>query len=714
MTFSKKLLFVAFVFFTSSLINRVFAQDKIDSLLEITKTGTNPEQKAKAYIELARKSKFSQKKIYYLEEGLKYSRENHLDKFLWEFNYRLGSQYLASDKTRAKHYYLMALELGDTNTIDYAKNLSNLAYLYMFNRNFDSSEYFYNKAITLKKRLLKGNPDSIAIMKSLGKTYTSYGGMLLNRTQYKRATEVLYKALEMFEAVKDTSTVASTYLNIGVIHFYYHDYDNALDEFKKALKFSSLVGRRKTVASAMTNIGSIYKIKREWDKADSMYRAALMIRLEIGPKSSVAGLYENLGIIAKAKGEFDRALEYFNKSLNIKLQMNSKMGLASLYANLGNLYYGKGNLKKAESALLKALEYAKDMKNYEAEIDILSVLSDLYEDKGNYKKALKFYKKYSVLNDSVHSLKNRESINMLKEKFESAQKDRVISEYKQKQALDKLMSEKQKLNNRLLATAILFILIIFAFVVILINNKRKNERRMFEKNAEISRQKMLDLVKEQEMNSVNSFIMGQEKERSRIASDLHDRLGSLLSAVKLHFSSLEPNFEKDKELKENFDYAIDLLDKSVTEVRSVSHNLAKEALTEFGLVGAVENLIAAINSAGSMKVVFYNSGFDHRLPYEYEIEIYRILQELVTNAIKHAKANEIVIQFLVDGDNLTITVEDDGVGFDIKKVKTDGLGMKNIFNRTANLDGKYTVDSSPGNGTSYIFEIPIPEEYNKS
>ena len=218
---------------------------------------------------------------------------------------------------------------------------------------------------------------------------------------------------------------------------------------------------------------------------------------------------------------------------------------------------------------------------------------------------------------------------------------------------------------------------------------------------------MLELIKEQEMNSVNSFISGQERERSRIASDLHDRLGSLLSTVKLHFSSMEPFLEKNEELTENFSYAISLLDQSVAEVRSVSHNLAKEILTEFGIVGAIENLMEAINSAGNLKLVFINSGFNHRLPYEYEMEIYRIIQEIVTNAIKHANASEIVIQFVVDGDILTITIEDDGVGFDVSKIKSNGIGVKNIFERTAKMNGKYALDTAPGNGTTYIFNIPI-------
>jgi signal transduction histidine kinase len=222
-----------------------------------------------------------------------------------------------------------------------------------------------------------------------------------------------------------------------------------------------------------------------------------------------------------------------------------------------------------------------------------------------------------------------------------------------------------------------------------------------------TREEMLELVKEQEMKSVNSFISGQEKERARIASDLHDRLGSLLSTVKLHFSSIEPYFENEPELSENFSYAISLLDQSVTEVRSVSHNLAKEILTEFGLVGAIENLRDSINSASILKFVFVNTGFNLRLSYEIEIEIYRIIQELVTNVIKHANATELVIQFVADEETLSITVEDDGVGFDIDKVKKDGLGLHNIFNRTATIKGKYAIDSAPGAGTSFIFDFPI-------
>ena len=354
-----------------------------------------------------------------------------------------------------------------------------------------------------------------------------------------------------------------------------------------------------------------------------------------------------------------------------------------------------------------ARENAIKAEDLEISMEININLSQLYQTKGDFKKALDYYKQFKIIDDSIHSLKSEETINLYKEKFKAAEKDRKISEFEQQQKLDTLIKEKQKLNNRLLTVGILAIVIISAFILLMVNNRRKTEKALFQKNNELNQQKMLELIKEQEMNSVNSFISGQERERSRIASDLHDRLGSLLSTVKLHFSSMEPFLEKNEELTENFSYAISLLDQSVAEVRSVSHNLAKEILTEFGIVGAIENLMEAINSAGNLKLVFINSGFNHRLPYEYEMEIYRIIQEIVTNAIKHANASEIVIQFVVDGDILTITIEDDGVGFDVSKIKSNGIGLINIFERTAKMNGKYALDTAPGNGTTYIFNIPI-------
>ena len=712
-------LFLGVVFLMGLGQSPVFGKNiKIDSLENVISSSNDPHATILAYCKLARyynKNAFSKTK-YYLDKADKLCNETQSDSLKSHVLYTSGILYSFYDPVKAHIFYLEAAEYASKGGYLFLKSriYNNNGSLFLKENELDSAEYYTLKSIKIKKNLAKQNPEDKLFIHSYGYSLLNMGSLYLNKSDYKIAISYLYDALEQAKKINDSSLIASVRLNIGVINYYYKDYDNALIEYKKVSEIAEKFNNIRLLASALTNIGAIYKAQEKWKEADSMFTAALLIRLETGPNSTIAGIYENLGIISTKELKYDKALDYYNKSLEIKAQRKNTWELAAIYSNMGNLFFLKKDYTKAERYMLMARENAIKAAGLEMSMEINISLSQLYQTKGDFKKALDYYKQFKIIDDSIHSLKSEETISLYKEKFKTAEKDRKISEFEQQQKLDALINEKQKLNNRLLTIGILAIVIISAFILLMVNNRRKTEKALFQKNNELNQQKMLELIKEQEMNSVNSFISGQERERSRIASDLHDRLGSLLSTVKLHFSSMEPFLEKDKELAENFSYAISLLDQSVAEVRSVSHNLAKEILTEFGIVGAIENLKEAINSAGNLKLVFINSGFNHRLPYEYEMEIYRIIQEIVTNAIKHASASEIAIQFVVDGDILTITIEDDGIGFDVSKIKSNGMGLKNIFERTAKMNGKYALDTTPGNGTTYIFDIPIGKDVDFS
>lgn len=655
------------------------------------------------------------KGAYYLDKSLSLAQKAKLDTLYFFIYSRLGLCYENIDKKgykdKAINYYRLSYYYLDTSRykITYSKALNNIGKVYIKKNNLDSAQFYIEKSIEIKKELLKESPDSAKTYHSIGMSIINLGSLYINRSDYSSAIKKYSEALVYLSKSTDTNTIASTYLNIGVIYFYTQDSLSALDSYKKAFEYASKVKNLQVISSAFLNMGVIQMGYKKWELADSLLNEALKIRLDIGPDRVVAGIYENLGIISKRTNNIDKALEYYYKSLELKSIENNPASMGKLYANLGQLYVDKKSYSLAEETLIKALEYSKQALDPETQLQVNWSLSELYEKTGKFEKSLIYFKRYKAVDDSIHSIDTDKIINELKEKYAASEKDRTISDYKQKQKLAILTQEKQRLNNQLLFGLAVIIVIISVFIIVLINNKRKNEKSIFEKNSELSKQKMLELIKEQEMHSVNSFISGQEKERARIASDLHDRLGSLLSTVKLHFNALDHYFEEktDPEFMEGYNFAMNLLDQSVSEVRAVSHNLSREILTEFGLVGAIENLKDAINSAGSLKLIFINTGFNMRLTYEYEIEIYRIVQELVTNVIKHANAGECIIQFIANDDWLSITVEDDGVGFDINKVNKNGMGLHNIFKRTAKVQGKYSIDSSPGKGATFFFEIPL-------
>jgi signal transduction histidine kinase len=437
------------------------------------------------------------------------------------------------------------------------------------------------------------------------------------------------------------------------------------------------------------------------------------IRKAYGPYSAVAGLHDNIGNIKKAKGDFKGALKEYQTALEIRKKLGSKRWLASSYGNIGLLFVKMKKNHDALPYLRHAIEIADSNAFVEIALTCREGLSIAYRNLGNYKKAYETYVQYSEQNDSVHRVELEEKLNYYKQLFEAEKKDRLIQKLEEEQKLADLNNEKQKIlvekqtliSNSLIVFSSLLLMVIF-FIYRYFKMKRKADEEMHLRKEQINKQKTLDLMKELEVSTIKSFMEGQEKERARIAGDLHDRLGSLLSTVKLHFNSLEPILTKDPEAAKNYRYAIELLDKSVEEVRAVSRNLTKGVLTQFGLLAAVENMRDAINSARKVKMTVINSGMETRLKSETEITLFRVIQELVTNVIRHAQTDEIFVQFVGADDRLNIIVEDHGIGFDKDNIKSEGIGLNNLKERVESIGGEFTIDSIPGEGTTIIIDIP--------
>jgi len=248
------------------------------------------------------------------------------------------------------------------------------------------------------------------------------------------------------------------------------------------------------------------------------------------------------------------------------------------------------------------------------------------------------------------------------------------------------------------------VLLVLLFFSILKLNRLKNE--LILKKSTID-----SLLKEQELKFFNAIIKVQEKERQRIAQDLHDRLGSLLSVAKLQYQSVEEYLRKLNipNLKQ-YSKANLLLDEACAEVRNISYSMISGTLMKFGLVAALEDLKESIQGINTINIDLFVHNYKNQLEQEVEITIYRIIQELVSNALVHANAHEITIQLMYGRNGLNIIVEDDGNGFDVNNISKDrGIGLKNIRYRVDEIKGELNIDSSLGKGTTVTIDIPLNE-----
>lgn len=225
------------------------------------------------------------------------------------------------------------------------------------------------------------------------------------------------------------------------------------------------------------------------------------------------------------------------------------------------------------------------------------------------------------------------------------------------------------------------------------------QKRLLKKELEINKIKA-----EQQEEILKNTILAQEKERRRIAGDLHDEVGAMLSVVKLNVS----RFERKSDNKDVVNLANETktyLEEAITQVRRISRDLMPPSLEKLGLDFAIEELAGRIDRTGNIKTIYFKTGDYFRFDGKKELALFRIVQELLNNAIKHSGASEIFIKARYSSNSLAVSVSDNGKGFDTESVVSEGLGLKNLESRANMLNAKMKIKSHPGKGTVAIILI---------
>lgn len=223
--------------------------------------------------------------------------------------------------------------------------------------------------------------------------------------------------------------------------------------------------------------------------------------------------------------------------------------------------------------------------------------------------------------------------------------------------------------------------------------------------------KLLKRITEQQKLQLEAIINTEEKERRRIAVDLHDGIGQLLSSVKINLAVAKDKiYSSDLDLSKNLiETSKSTIDQITAEIRNISYNLLPPSLEQFGLASAIEEELKKLNENPSLKISFYSSLNDEKIESKIEVILFRSFQEIINNAFKHSRASEITIQLIAHGEKILLMIEDNGVGFDFNKgiQKKDSSGLKNLFSRMALINGKMKIDSNSIAGTSITIEVPI-------
>lgn len=602
----------------------------------------------------------------------------------------LFSEYRYTDETLATQYARQAIENGSKSdfTKGYALALYNKGVFEGEHGNFDSSDVYLNKAIIEYKKI-----DDKA---GLANCKMAFGFNFYDKADFKEALTIFLEAAKLKETIKDKKGQAAANIWIGNV------YNNGLEKpqqalpyYEAALKIQQSIGDEDNMAYTYNNIGNSYYFLNQYPKALEYHLKSAELKEKFGNKRGLSSSYDNIGNVYFDLLNYTKATEYYNKALEIRTEFGDKKGLTTSYVNIGNVYIKQKKYKAAIDMHTRAFDFASEIGNKEVMKEASNSLAACYEAIGDFNKAFEYLKLSSALKDSILNTTFTEQIAEMQTRYDVEKKDLEIANQK----ADIEIKEKQGLIKNIIIVSIL-LLLGFSFLVGYIFYRKKQVEQKAKLNAEIANQKDL---------RAKAVIEAEEKERRRIAQDLHDGVGQLLSATKLNLSNLESKLTLQNENEKSaLETAISLVDDSVKEVRAVSHNMMPNTLIKLGLASAVREFITKLGHAPSLKVDLEIVGLDSRLDNKIETVLYRVIQELVNNIIKHAKATHITMQLIRHEQELNVMIEDNGIGFNTKDIESfEGIGLKGIQTRIDFLNGTVFFDSTVGKGTTVIIDIPI-------
>jgi two-component system, NarL family, sensor kinase len=607
--------------------------------------------------------------------------------------------------------------------------LNKIGNFYKSNK-FDSALYYFEGSKKLSEKL--GYQEGILSY------YLNVKDPLVQKGEIEKFITLSAEGLLLAKKMGDENKQAVLYENTGLGYYYLYKLDSCIIYFKKAEIIFEKNNNKNELVKYYGNASAIYGESKLFAKSlEYGFKALKLQEQGFGNKDDLSYVYSSIYITYLDLKLVDSAIIYANKTLqqcridknkalehmtlgnmmNIKIDQQKYKDLFPLLERLKEISkeidnpennanlnirnsvanYYNGNTKLAEEYALKALQISEPNKLSLMNKNAYIMLNKIESTLGNYALADTYGSKRDSINDLIINEATAKNIQELEKKYETQKKETEIVK------LNASNKQKSTLNKILVGSAIGLVL----FSLLGYRNF-KNKQKVAKQQQELQKQKITELEKDKQLSAIDAMLKGQEEERSRIAKDLHDGLGGMLSGTKLSFINMKDNLVLTPENATLFDKSLSMLDNTIADLRKVAHNLMPEALVKFGLDEAVKDFCSSIQSSSALKVVYQQVGEKRKLTNTAEVFTYRIIQELVNNAIKHAGAKQIIVQLNINTHKLSITVEDDGKGFDINTIAdSKGAGMDNIKYRVQYFNGTLDIVTAPGKGTSVNIELHV-------
>lgn len=556
---------------------------------------------------------------------------------------------------------------------------------YMVSGEFDSALFFIEEKLELTRK--KGMKlEEVRTLKSKGICFEYKGN-------YDKAIDLLYETLKMAEGLRDKTEISSIQIDIGVIYSSLKKADDAIEYYQKGLKTAEENNDTINMIRALNNTGNaLLSIKQ--DPVNSIYYFERTVELskKIGYDAAIKVGLTNLTQIYTGTKQFDKAISTAKEVLKIAPDGD--------YSN-----YNMGNIFKTKLQYDSALYYMNRAKIYkgsdpEFKIQILKEISDIYKEMGFYKKSLDYYINYAKLKDSIHTQESEKNMMEIKTRYEAEKKDLQIEQ------LSLINSKKHNIIIFLISMALLSLAIGF----LIIHNMQKRKLLTLQE-LKVKELQITKLENEKLIIASTAALKGEEGERSRLARDLHDGLGGLLTGLKLNMYNMKNHVILEEATHHKFSHALKLLDNCIAEMHMVANNMMPEILIRLGIQKAIDNFIKKLPEDPNLKIEYHVFGDEIRFELNFELTVYRSVQEIINNALKHSGASIVQVQLISDKNRLCATISDNGKGFKPELADGTGNGLNNINARIVAYGGHFDISSSKGEGTEIIIEFENLENY---
>lgn len=564
---------------------------------------------------------------------------------------------------------------------------STRASMLLYEMKLDSATMLLDKATSLIE-----NQEGTPFMNQQASLHQKYGAVFQQRQLYDTAIKRYMLAADLYKQAGHEEQAIVGFYNIAVMYGYLDQPEKALFYARQVNRIAEKIRDPEFLLRSYIALGDAFVATQQYDSV-FFYAQKGLISPQLAGNSFMSGKFEQLkGIyFLKSSTNYDAALQSFSQSLRFFEKINLPFEKAMIYQNMAHAFLLKKDYANVIASGNKAIALTRSFNMYELESETLFDMANAAENTGQKDSAYDYLKKYIVLRDTLAQLNKRKLVNELDAKYQSQKREALLL------AQQNTIYKKNILNYVLMGSGAILIII---FTLGYFNYRQKQK---------LQQQRISELETQQQLTATAAVLKGEEQERTRLAKDLHDGLGGMLSGIKYSFNNMKGNMVMTEENRKAFERSMDMLDTSIHEMRRVAHNMMPEVLLKFGLDTALKDFCNDINQVSVIKIAYQSIGLkDAVIPQTAAIAIYRIVQELIHNTLKHAGAGNAIVQLSYEDGNISLTVEDDGKGFDKKLLQSAaGIGWSNIRNRVEFLKGTMDIRSEENKGTSVHIEMNL-------